>query len=173
MSLIIKIFYWYVIIICSMELALSQGNDFLFDSMISTLCKGTIPTIQVDELESIDLERPNIHIWDTREKKEFEVSHILNAEWVGYDSFSKRSMKDLGREDTIIVYCSVGYRSEKIGEKLASAGFKNVWNLYGGIFQWKNSGHTVYDSDGKMTEKVHAYDKSWGIWLKNGIKVYE
>ncbi|MEL6718853.1 MAG: rhodanese-like domain-containing protein, partial [Bacteroidota bacterium] len=68
-------------------------------------------------------------------------------------------------------YCSVGYRSEKISEQLLEAGFKDVSNLYGGIFEWKNQDHEVVDEKG-ATEKVHAYDRVWGFWLKEGKKVY-
>ena len=52
------------------------------------------------------------------------------------------------------------------------AGYSNVKNLYGGIFEWKNEGHPVYDSEGKETEKVHAFSKHWGKLLKEGKKVY-
>ena len=72
----------------------------------------------------------------------------------------------------IVVYCSLGIRSEKISEKLKAEGYSNVRNLYGGIFEWKNKGFEVFDSEGKETEKVHAYSKSWSKWLKNGEKIY-
>mgnify|MGYP000312300498 CR=1 FL=1 len=60
-----------------------------------------------------------------------------------------------------------------ITEKLKKAGFTKVMNLQGGIFDWVNSGHSVYDNSGSETQKVHAYDKSWGKWLTKGEKVYE
>lgn len=71
----------------------------------------------------------------------------------------------------VIVYCSVGYRSERIGEKLQDAGFINVQNLYGGIFKWVNEGMPVYNSIGP-TKQVHGYSRSWGVWLQKGEKVY-
>ena len=40
----------------------------------------------------------------------------------------------------IIVYCSIGVRSEDIGEKLKELGYTKILNLYGGIFDWKNKG---------------------------------
>jgi len=33
------------------------------------------------------------------------------------------------------VYCSLGIRSEVIAKKLKKAGYTNVFNLYGGIFE--------------------------------------
>jgi 3-mercaptopyruvate sulfurtransferase SseA len=56
---------------------------------------------------------------------------------------------------------------------LNSKGFNNVYNLYGGIFEWKNLGYPVYDSNGAETENVHVYSEEWCVWLKNGNKIYE
>ena len=112
---------------------------------------------------------------DVRTPAEFEVSHIKNAFLVGYDNFDtkliKKSFPDL--DTPIIVYCSIGVRSEDIGEKLVKLGYTNVKNLYGGIFKWKNQGYPVFDSSGNETEKVHAYSKLWGRLLTKGEKVYD
>ena len=67
----------------------------------------------------------------------------------------------------------MGYRSEKISEQLLDAGYTDVANLYGGIFEWKNQNQKVVNMDGQTTESVHAYNRTWGIWLKNGEKVYD
>jgi hypothetical protein len=70
------------------------------------------------------------------------------------------------------VYCSVGYRSERIGEKLQDAGYTHVFNLYGGIFNWKNQDGVVLDASNDTTERVHTYNKSWSRFLKKGEPVY-
>jgi len=72
----------------------------------------------------------------------------------------------------IIVYCSIGIRSEDIGEKLKKMGFINILNLYGGIFDWKNKGKQVYNDKEIATDSVHAFSKHWGRLLHEGIKVY-
>ena len=72
----------------------------------------------------------------------------------------------------MVVYCTVGYRSERIGEKLQKMGFQDVHNLYGGITEWVNQGHKVVDPEGNETPKVHTYSKDWGKWLKEGEKVW-
>ena len=82
-------------------------------------------------------------------------------------------MENIDKETIIIVYCSVGYRSEKVGEKLKKAKFNKVMNLQGGIFDWKNKGFPVYDNEEAATEKIHVYSESWGRWLVKGEKVYE
>jgi len=72
----------------------------------------------------------------------------------------------------IVVYCSLGIRSEIIGKQLIAEGYTAVYNLYGGIFEWVNKGKAVYNNT-QETSKVHAYSKSWGSYLLKGTKVYE
>ena len=59
-----------------------------------------------------------------------------------------------------------------VGEKLMAKGYKNVKNLYGGIFQWKNEGYEVVNEKSMETDSVHTYNRRWSKWLTNGIKVY-
>lgn len=108
---------------------------------------------------------------DTRTPEEYSVSHIKNSKFISYNDFSVDRMAGIPKDTPIIVYCAVGYRSEKVTQKLVAAGFKNVTNLYGGIFEWVNGGYPVVDSKGP-TKKVHAYNKTWGRWLLNADKVY-
>ncbi|HAF78076.1 MAG TPA: rhodanese-like domain-containing protein, partial [Maribacter sp.] len=72
----------------------------------------------------------------------------------------------------IIVYCSIGVRSEDIGEKLKELGYTKILNLYGGIFDWKNKGGQVFNSKEIPTDSVHAFSRHWGKLLQEGIKVY-
>ena len=75
---------------------------------------------------------------DSREKSEYNISHIKDAQWVGYDDFDIKRLKTISKDSKIIIYCSVGYRSEKVTKKLEKAGFKKVFNMYGGLFEWYN-----------------------------------
>ena len=133
----------------------------------------SIPYISVTELRNLQL-KDSVVIVDAREMKEFEVSHIASAKYVGYNRFSSEEISDniQNKNTPIVVYCSLGIRSEDIGEKLKKQGFTNVKNLYGGIFEWKNNNFPVVNSEGKETENVHVYSRFWGNWLKNGKKVY-
>ncbi len=140
-----------------------------YDVMLSTLLTHNVPEISVEAC-AVD---SGFTFIDARESGEFKVSHIRNAVWSGYDDFNIHRLDSLAKEEKIVVYCSVGYRSEKITEKLIAAGFKNVSNLYGGIFEWVNTGHVVVDMENNPTQKVHAYSKKWSVWLTKGEKVYE
>jgi hypothetical protein len=52
-------------------------------------------------------------------------------------------------------------------------GYKEVYNLYGGIFKWINSGFPVVDAHQNETLNIHPYNERWGKWLNKGIKKYE
>jgi rhodanese-related sulfurtransferase len=116
---------------------------------------------------------PTIVLLDSREKKEYEVSHIKGALYAGYEDFNLQEVsKNIKSIDTpIIVYCSLGVRSEDIAETLEKAGYTNIKNLYGGIFNWKNNNLPVVNRHQEPTDSVHVYSKKWGKWLTKGIKV--
>lgn len=130
----------------------------------------SVPYAQVEDLKSIQ----NMVLLDTRQREEFDVSHLKNAIWVGYEGFDEESVtsKITDKNAPIVVYCSIGVRSEDIGERLLKAGYTDVKNLYGGIFEWKNQGNSVYNTKAMETDSVHAFDKEWGKLLRQGIKVY-
>jgi len=144
------------------------------DQVLRLFNSESIPYISVEELRMYQL-KGDLVILDSREMEEFEVSHIPSARYVGYKTFSSEVItSSIPDKDTpIVVYCSLGIRSETISEKLKKVGYTNIQNLYGGIFEWKNKGYPVVDTDGKETENVHAYSKVWGKWLNKGVKVYD
>ena len=109
---------------------------------------------------------------DAQENDEYAVSHLPGGIYVGYKEFKPVALKNISKDKPIVVYCSVGKRSENIAEKLINDGYKNVSNLYGGIFEWVNQGHEVYNLTNKKTPNVHAYNFLWGQFLDNGKKVY-
>lgn len=146
----------------------SKVQSKAYDLMLKGLLSHTVTEISAEEAHA---QQQTALFIDAREQQEYEVSHLRNAIHVGYDSLDLSNLTDVPKNQTIIVYCSVGYRSEKVSEQLKEQGFEDVSNLYGGIFEWKNRGFEVVDKNG-ATELVHAFDKVWGIWLKKGEKVY-
>lgn len=139
--------------------------------VLEKLNKKSVPYLTVNELQL----RKNFVLLDAREIKEFNVSHIENAINVGFDKFDSKKVTTIIKDKnaTIVVYCSIGVRSEKIGEKLLKLGYRNVFNLYGGIFEWKNNGGKVVTNRNIETDKIHTFNKEWSVYLKKGTKVYE
>lgn len=132
----------------------------------------SIPYISVETLQN---ESKDIILLDSREEKEFKTSHLKNAIYVGYDFFNLDSVQSKlkNKNSKIVIYCSLGVRSEDVAEKLKKAGYSNVYNLYGGIFEWKNNDLEVLNLNEKPTDSIHIYSKAWSKWLKKGVKVYE
>jgi len=135
-----------------------------FGKKIDGLISFTVPLMSVTELLN---NKDKFIIFDAREKAEFDVSHIPDAIYLGYSDFNVGSIKNIPKEKNMVVYCSIGYRSEKIGEKLLRLGYKNVYNLYGSIFEWANEKYPLVGSNGKTTYSVHSYNKSWSKWVNN------
>ena len=100
--------------------------------------------------------------------------------WVDAECFSSSSgigssvdsaIVKIDKDTVVISYCSVGYRSGDITERLKKKGV-NAFNLYGGLFLWNNSGKNLYSSPGTLTNRIHGYNKNWGKWISIGSVVY-
>ena len=139
-----------------------------FRTLLNTTYENDFPLVYPEQKDLLG----EAVILDTREKEEFSVSHLEDARWVGYETFSMKSVSDIPKDETIVVYCSIGARSQDIGKKLEAAGYQTVYNLYGGIFHWVNEENPVFTSDTIKTDRVHTYNKMWGMWLNKGEKVY-
>lgn len=160
-----------IIIICFLTIDLSaQIKNPDFKVMLDSLYQHSIPLVSV--VDFIKMDKHNLYVLDTREEEEFNVSHLKNARHVGYFWFDMRKIYDIPPDATVVLYCSAGYRSEKIGEKLIDAGYKSVHNLYGGIFEWVNERNPVYKQNDVQTSEIHTYDKEWSRWVERGTKVY-
>lgn len=143
------------------------------DKLLNKFNKNNVPYISVDSLSTV---KNKAILLDARGVKEYNVSHLKDAICVGYDHFELNETLEKLLSDKnakIVVYCSLGIRSEIVADKLIKAGYTNVYNLYGGIFEWKNNNYQVIDTLGNHTEKVHTFNEDWSKWLKKGEKVYE
>lgn len=161
--------YLSILFLITVQFCFGQQNveSKLYNTMLKSLLSHSVAEIDVKTAKE---NLGKAIFLDARPKNEFEVGHIQDAIRVGYEDFSIKSVKKIDKEQPIIVYCSVGYRSEKVAEKLKAKGFKNVHNLYGGLFEWANQDAPVYVQN-KQTDSIHAYNKIWGSWIKNKSKV--
>lgn len=160
-----------VVFFCGLCFFSSLGQNNI-DEAIQKYNSNTIDYIHVEVLNRKLKSEQDIVLLDARTKAEYDVSHLKNAVWVGYDEFDLNKVKHLSKTSEIIVYCSIGVRSEEVGEQLQQAGFLNVKNLYGGLFKWFNKGFKVYNLSAATTQKVHPYNKFWGMLLINAEKSY-
>ncbi len=157
------------LVVATAAVAYSQGIEW---ALVNWKVRHDFPTVaRVDPKQVADLlinpKRPQPVLLDVRTKPEYEVSHIHGAQQVDPDS-SADAIK-LPRDKPIVTYCSVGYRSGAFAKKLQDAGYKNVRNMSGSIFEWANDGYPI-ERDGLRVEKVHPYNAKWAKLLKPSLR---
>lgn len=103
----------------------------------------TIEMISAEEMANLE-DMESVQLVDVRTVEEFVSGHIKGAQNIVYlsDTWSTEIEK-LDKEEPVYVYCAKGGRSAKCAQLLADAGFKKIYDLEGGIGQWKQAGKPV------------------------------
>lgn len=90
------------------------------------------------------MKEPTSQIVDVRTAGEFASGHIANA--VNFDVTSgdfETQIATLDKEKPVMVYCRSGGRSARAAGVLKEKGFKQVYDLDGGIIGWNASNKPV------------------------------
>ncbi len=77
---------------------------------------------------------------DVRTPGEFRNGHLKNAmniDWSADDFADKATALD--KDKPVFVYCLSGPRSEGASVKLKEMGFKNIYEMQGGMMKWRNA----------------------------------
>mmetsp|Transcript_5124 Transcript_5124/g.12322 ORF Transcript_5124/g.12322 Transcript_5124/m.12322 type:complete len:164 (-) Transcript_5124:184-675(-) len=151
------------------------GGWWLILSKIKSSFPGA-EQISTDELDTaLKANRGAVILLDVRAKEEFDVSHLEGALWVGNDGELADEVlaKNLTPETTLVAcYCSVGYRSSKLAERLKkerNARDGLFVNVEKSAFGWANGGRPVF-KDGKQVSLVHPYNGVWGMLLNSELR---
>lgn len=86
----------------------------------------------------------DIQLIDVRTPKEFNVDHINYAKNI--DFFSKdffNTIDKLDKTNPVFIYCRSGKRSGKSIAEFQKAGFTKIYELKGGILNWKSEGFKI------------------------------
>ena len=84
------------------------------------------------------IKNKNVQLIDVRTPSEFEEGHIEGAKNI--DFFSGKfnvEFDKLDKEQPVYIYCKSGNRSRQTANKLAEKGFKEIYDLEGGILNYK------------------------------------
>jgi rhodanese-related sulfurtransferase len=77
---------------------------------------------------------------DVRTDREFEMGHIKGAAQIDfYDAGFQEELAKLDKAVPVYVYCRSGNRSGQAAQMMKQMGFKEVYNLEGGIGAWARS----------------------------------
>lgn len=139
-----------------------------FERLVNGVLPEEVPAVKAVELRRLG--KAEVVFLDARARKEYEVSHVPGAVWVGYQDFDRGRVTSIDKGQPIVVYCTVGYRSGKVAEQLRGLGYEDVSHLWGGIIAWVNGGNPVVNHSGE-TAMVHTYSEKWSPWLRVGQAV--
>ncbi len=82
----------------------------------------------------------NVQLIDVRTPEEYSSSKIGNALNINYyDADFEAKLKKLDKDKPLFVYCKSGGRSSGAVSKLLDLGFKEVYELEGGIMAWERA----------------------------------
>ena len=161
-----------VLLLISPHLACGQTPSW---SMLKQNIRTTYPDVRHVSTDSLAAwqasSRPAPLLLDIRAEDEFAVSHLKGARRLDPDTHDFTMLLNLPPDIPIVTYCSVGYRSSAMAQRLTEAGFTNIANLEGSIFAWANEGHPVYRND-RAVRQVHPYNTAWGLLLKKELRAY-
>ena len=82
-------------------------------------------------------------IIDVRESNEYKAEHILYAINIPLSKINYEEIKNNRNGEDIILYCQSGKRSLEAYNKVSSSFNDKIYNLSGGINNWKTSGYSI------------------------------
>ncbi|MGJ5643376.1 rhodanese-like domain-containing protein [Formosa sp. S-31] len=104
----------------------------------------TIEQVSVTEMQSI-IAMDDVQLVDVRHPSEIEEhGYIHNSQNIDFNSPTfKEDIKNLDKQRPVVLYCHSGTKSSKCAKELRAAGFVKVYDLQGGISEWKHKGNPV------------------------------
>ncbi|MBW8889617.1 MAG: rhodanese-like domain-containing protein [Fibrobacteres bacterium] len=121
------------------------------------------PWIKAAELKTI-IDDTNLILVDVRQPAERKVSMLPHA--IDTYQFADQFRHGIPPGKRLVLYCTIGYRSGKYGEKLAPLGIK-YQVLEGGILMWSFVGGPLVERKDNFewapTKRIHVYDAEWNI----------
>jgi UPF0176 protein len=97
--------------------------------------------VKADQFNAL-IEDPNVVLVDMRNHYESEIGHFKNAVTPDVDTFRgsldliEEQLKDSKEDKKLVMYCTGGIRCEKASAYYKHKGFKNVFQLEGGIINY-------------------------------------
>ena len=122
---------------------------FTFFIFFSCGLNGDTSINQVNSDELLDfIDINNAVLVDVRTNDEYSSGYIENSLNIDYlsDDFSE-NVEKLDKNIPIVLYCRSGKRSSLSANKLSKLGFKEIYNLQGGILDWIEIGNSVIFND--------------------------
>lgn len=95
-------------------------------------------TLPVDQYEQKMNSMPNMQLVDVRTTEEYNAGHLKNARNININARDfDEQIASLNKKRPVFVYCLSGGRSSTAATKMKELGFKEIYNMDGGIMKWK------------------------------------
>jgi len=115
--------------------------------------------VEIRPEEALQLWRGNrVVVIDARSEAERAVSTLPAA--VSEHDYLADPGRFAGKK--AVIYCTIGYRSGILAQKLAAKGIAAA-NLAAGILGWLHAGGPLVDASGTPTRRVHVYGRTWDL----------
>ena len=93
-----------------------------------------VGTLTPAELQKMLTAKVPLKLLDVRTERERQVARIAGDQ--ALEELARKELDSLPKDTMLVVYCHHGTRSHAAAEQLVASGFRNVWNLSGGIDAW-------------------------------------
>ncbi len=103
-----------------------------------------VTTDKAYDLIQENADNPDFVIIDVRTPEEFDGGYIEGAINIDFNSWDFRAKLDaLDKDKSYLIYCRSGRRSAGARDIMAELGFREVYNMSGGIGEWEAQGLPV------------------------------
>ncbi len=107
------------------------------------------------------VEGKTVQLVDVRTAQEFESGFIAGAKNIDYYSENFiGQFSAMAKDQPLYIYCKSGGRSEDAAAKLREAGFKQVYELEGGIMAWNNAGLKLAGRETAANAEPGSFDQA-------------
>lgn len=104
---------------------------------------GAHKNVKAEEFEKLLQSKTNV-VLDVRTKKEHDEAHLPGAILIDITEGNfEQEVAKLDKSKTYLVHCAAGGRSTRACKKMEQLGFKNLYNLEGGLTAWQKAGKPV------------------------------
>lgn len=108
--------------------------------------------LTADEMKNI-MAMDTVQLIDVRSLEEFRDGHLKGAQNLIYDSEFDEKIKRLDKSRPVAVYCRTGRRSEECSKLLEEAGFEQIYQLKGGLTEWKYKDELIIEDSTPNAER--------------------
>lgn len=105
--------------------------------------KGEIKLVTPEEMQTL-IDTKDVQLVDVRTSEEHKEGYIEHSQNIDFNSPTfDEDISKLDKSKPVILYCKGGRQSAQCAKKLLEAGFIKIYELEGGITQWKFKGLEV------------------------------